>query len=154
MTVDIKTCILYTIHYNARRQHVVRAFWSSSHIKSSTSNWACNVNLTDPCRYAYASPMAQIALCPNDALRQQWSQRALDNTYIHVPLADTIRGISGAKPVGTTHAFCKGVIEVVIFLVLDKVPKRQEAALDRPVGSSVSQIALSVILRGLPFDGF
>jgi hypothetical protein len=59
--------------------------------------------------------MAQIALCPNDALRQRWSQHALDNAYSHVPLADPICGIFGAMPVETMHAFCKGIIEVVTF---------------------------------------
>ncbi len=72
----------------------------------------------------YAGPMAQIALCPNNGLCQQWSQHALDNTYDHVPLADPIRGIFGATPVKTMHAFCKDVIEVVTFLILDNVPKK------------------------------
>ncbi len=41
--------------------------------------WSCNVKyydldeLTDPFCYVYAGPMAQIASCPNDALRQRWS---------------------------------------------------------------------------------
>jgi hypothetical protein len=48
-----------------------------------------------------------------------------------VPLADPIRGIFGATPVETMHAFRKGVIEVVTFLVLNNIPKRQKAALDR-----------------------
>jgi hypothetical protein len=47
----------------------------------------------------------------------------LYNAFNHVPLADPIRGIFGATPVETMHAFCKGVIEVVTFLVLDNVPK-------------------------------
>ena len=41
----------------------------------------------------------------------------------HVPLADPIRGIFGATPVETMHAFRKGVIEVVTFLVLNNIPK-------------------------------
>jgi hypothetical protein len=96
----------------------------------------CNVNhddvdkLTDPCRYMYAGPMAQIALCTNDTPSQRWSQHALDNAFNHMPLADPIRGIFGATPVETMHAFCKGVIEVVTFLVLDNVPKKQKAALE------------------------
>jgi hypothetical protein len=60
----------------------------------------------------------------------------LDNTYNHVvPLADPIRGIFGATPVETMHAFHKGVIEVVTFLVLDNVPKGKSSF--RSVGSSV-----------------
>ena len=102
----------------------------------------------------YAGCIAQIASCPNDALRQQWSQHALDKAYNHVPLADPIRGIFGAMPVETMHAFCKGVIEVVTFQVLDNVPKRHNAALARPVGSPVSQITSSVISQSLPCYGF
>jgi hypothetical protein len=75
--------------------------------------------------------MVQIASCPNDALRQRWSQHELDNAHNHVPLADPIRGTFGAMPAETIHAFCKGVIEVVTFLVLNNVPKKQKAALDR-----------------------
>jgi hypothetical protein len=56
--------------------------------------------------------MAQIAACPNEVLRQRWSQHALDNTNYHVPLADPIHGIFGATPVETMHAFCKGVSEI------------------------------------------
>ena len=99
--------------------------------------WACNVNfddldkLTDPCCYVYAGPMAQITSCPNDKLRQRWSQHALDNAYNHVPLADPTHGIFGATPVETMPAFCKNMIEVVTFLVLENVPKRHKAALNR-----------------------
>ena len=99
--------------------------------------WACNVNyddldkLTDPCCYVYAGPTAQNALCTNYTLRQRWSQHALDNAFNHVPLADPIRGIFGATPVETMHAFRKGVIQVVTFLVLDNVPKKQKAALEQ-----------------------
>ncbi len=87
--------------------------------------------MTDPCHYVYAGPMAQIAMCTNDTPSQRWSQHALDKAFNHVPLADPIRGIFGATPVETMHAFCKGVIEVVTFLVLDYVPKKQKAALER-----------------------
>ena len=49
-----------------------------------------------------------------------------------MPLAGPIRGIFGATPVEIMHTFCKGVIEVVTFLVLDNVPKKQkQLALDR-----------------------
>ena len=79
----------------------------------------------------YAGPTAQNALRTNYTLRQRWSQHALDNAFNHVPLADPIRGIFGATPVETMHSFRKGVIQVVTFLVLDNVPKKQKAALDR-----------------------
>jgi hypothetical protein len=52
----------------------------------------------------------------------------LDNANSHVPLADPIHGIFGATPAETMYAFCKGMIEVVTFLILDNVPKKQKAA--------------------------
>jgi hypothetical protein len=73
----------------------------------------------------------EIALCPNNALRQRWCQHALDNANNCVPLANPIREIFGATPVKTMHAFPKDVIEVVTFLVLDNVPKKKNAALDQ-----------------------
>ena len=75
--------------------------------------------------------MDLIASHPSDALRQRWSQHELDNTFNHMPLADPIRGIFGATPVETMHAFRKGVIEVVTFLVLTDIPPAtKKAALD------------------------
>jgi hypothetical protein len=45
--------------------------------------------------------------------------------------ADPLRGIFGANPVKTLHAFRKGLIEKATFLVLENVvPARQKAALD------------------------
>jgi hypothetical protein len=76
-------------------------------------------------------------------------QHALDNKYNHVPLADPICGILDAMPV---HAFCKGMIEVVTFLVLDTIPKRQKAPLHR-LAVRFSQIPLSVKSQGLPCNG-
>ena len=97
---------------------------------------ACNVNfenldnLDQSCRYLAAETMDRIASHPSDALRQRWSQHELDNTFNHMPLADPIRGIFGATPVETMHAFRKGVIEVVTFLVLTNIPPTKKAALD------------------------
>ncbi len=136
MIVDIKTCILFIIQ-DMQECDMLCGRYGTHTSKVQRQCQACNVNfddldnLKDPCRCVYAGPMAQIASCPNDALRQRWSQQALDNAHNHVPLADPIRGILGAMPAETMHAFCKGVIEVVTFLVLDNVPKNQKAALDR-----------------------
>jgi hypothetical protein len=41
-----------------------------------------------------------------------------------------VRGIFGATPVKIMHAFCKGLIEHVTFLVLDNVPASRKEALD------------------------
>jgi hypothetical protein len=136
MTVDVKTCLLFIIQ-DMQEGDMLCGRYGPHTSKVQRQCRACNVNyedldnVTDACRYLYAGPMAQIASCPNDALRQRWSQHALDNTFNHVPLADPIRGIFGATPVETMHAFRKGVIEVVTFLVLDNIPKKQKAALDR-----------------------
>jgi hypothetical protein len=136
MILDVKTCILFIIQDMQEGDMLCGRFGTHT-LKVQRQCRVCNVNyddldkLTDPCCYVYAGPMVRIASCLNDVLRQRWSQHALDNAYNHVPLADPIRGIFGATPVETMHAFRKGVIEVVTFLVLNNIPKRQKAALDR-----------------------
>ena len=40
------------------------------------------------------------------------------------------QGIFGAMTVKTMHAFCKGLIDHVTFLVLDNIPASRKAALD------------------------
>ena len=45
-------------------------------------------------------------------------------------MADPDCGIYGTTPIETMHAFCKGIIEMVTFLILDYVPKSKLAALD------------------------
>jgi hypothetical protein len=71
-----------------------------------------------------------IAASDNKAIRTRWLQHAVHNAFQHVMLADPVRGIFGATPVQTMHAFCKGLIEHVTFLVLDNVPASRKAALD------------------------
>ena len=74
--------------------------------------------------------MDLIARSEDKELRARWSQHSLDNTFNHMPMADPVRGIFGATPVKTMHAYRKGVIEMVTFLVLDNVPASQKALLD------------------------
>ena len=45
-------------------------------------------------------------------------------------MTDPVRGIYGATPIEAMHAFCKGMIEMVTYLILDNVPKSKLAALD------------------------
>jgi hypothetical protein len=80
----------------------------------------------------HASEMAQIAQSSNNNLRKQWSQHFLPrNVFDHVPMADpSIRGIFGATPVETLHAFRKGMIEKVTLLVVENLMDGQKAALD------------------------
>ena len=42
--------------------------------------------------------------------------------FQHVEMADPDRGIFGATPVETLHAFRKGLVEMITFVVLDNVP--------------------------------
>ena len=63
--------------------------------------------------------------------QQHWSQHGLDNAFQHVQMADSDRGILGATPVETLHAFWKGLVEMVTKLVLDHVPASKKAPLDR-----------------------
>jgi hypothetical protein len=81
-------------------------------------------------RVLVAAQIASIARNSNQALRKRWSQHCLNNVFDYVPMADPIRGIYGATPIETMHAFCKGMIEMVTFLILDNVPKSKLAALD------------------------
>ena len=73
--------------------------------------------------------MAMIAASDNKEIRAPW-QHAVNNAFQDVVLADHVRGIFGATPVETMHAFRKGLIEHVTFLVLDNVPASRKAALD------------------------
>jgi hypothetical protein len=71
-----------------------------------------------------------IAASDDKALRVRWSQHAVHNAFQDVVLADHVQGIFGATPVETVHAFRKGLIEHVTFLVLENVPASRKAALD------------------------
>jgi hypothetical protein len=54
----------------------------------------------------------------------------LENAFNHTPLDDPEHGIFGATPVETMHAYRKGIVEMVTFLVLDNVPASKKALLD------------------------
>ena len=71
-----------------------------------------------------------IARSEDDDTRKRWSQHKLDNAFAHIEFADPERGIFGATPVETMHAFRKGVIEKVTKLVLDSLPASKKAAFD------------------------
>jgi hypothetical protein len=74
--------------------------------------------------------MDRIAQGDNQELQSRWSQHKLENAFNHMPLADPERGIFGATPVETMHAYRKGIIEMVTFLVLENVPASRKALLD------------------------
>jgi hypothetical protein len=83
------------------------------------------------CKYLYADPMHLIAQSDDLAIRKRWSQHGLDNAFQHVTMADPDRGIFGATPVETLHAFRMGLVEMVTHVVIDDVPPSKKAALDR-----------------------
>ena len=146
LDVDIVTCILFVIQdmqegdarcgrYGPHTPQIQR------HCRSCTPQIqrhcrSCNINYTQldspyrTCRYLLADPMAMIAASDNKDIRARWSQHAVQNAFQNVVLADHVRGIFGATPVETMHAFRKGLIEHVTFLVLDNVPASRKAALD------------------------
>ncbi len=74
------------------------------------------------CKYLVASDLGVIARSEDDETRKRWSQHKLDNSFVHIQFADPERGIFGATPVETMHAFRKGVIEKVTTLVLESLP--------------------------------
>ena len=136
MTVDVITCILLVIQDMQEGDMLCGRF--GPHTPGIRRQCrSCDVsypNLDDPyiqCQLLEADPMAQIALGDDVDARTQWSQHRVDNAFSHVPFADPVRGIFGATPVETMHAFRKGMIEMVTFLVLDHVPVSKKAALDR-----------------------
>ena len=100
------------------------------HSRACTVNYDNLDNLEDRCSYLLAPKMAQLASGPDHALRTRWSQHQMTNTFDSIPLADPMRGIFGATPVETMHAYRKGIIEKVTFLVLENIPAGKKAALD------------------------
>ena len=64
-------------------------------------------------------------------MRAKWSQHHLCNAFDSVCFADPTRGVFGATPVETMHAFRKGLIEYVTYFVLESVPASRKAAIDR-----------------------
>ena len=133
--VDIITCILFVIQDMQEGDTLCGRF--GSHTTGIQRHCrACNVaakDLDNPhakCTFLKAADMALIAHNPDKTVRTPWSQHFLNNAFDYVPMADPVRGIFGATPVETLHAFRKGLIEKVTFLVLENVPARQKAALD------------------------
>ena len=55
----------------------------------------------------------------------------LTMSLIIIPWLIQYEAFLGATPVETMHAFRKGIIEMVTFLVLDNVPPSKKASLDR-----------------------
>lgn len=136
MRVDIVTCILFVIQDMQEGDSLCGRFGTHG-LGIQRHCRACNVteakldNPVKSCSFLLAADMALIAGSDNLALRTKWSQHRIPrNVFDHVPMADPIRGIFGATPVETLHAFRKGMIEMVTLLVIDNVPVSKRAALD------------------------
>ena len=135
MKVDVITCILYVIQ-DMQEGDMLCGRYGSHGSGIQRHCRACDVNhehLDNPnvlCSFLEAHAIADIAQNPDVAVRKRWSQHQLNNVFDYVPMADPTRGIYGATPVETMHAFRKGMIEVVTFLVLENVPPSKLAALD------------------------
>ena len=135
MRVDVVTCILFIIQ-DMQEGDSLCGRYGTHGVGIQRHCRGCNVNHEDldnpnvKCSYLLASNMAAIATNNDLSIRQQWSQHYLNNAFDHVPLADPVRGIFGATPIETMHAFRKGLIETVTLLVLDNVPDTKKAALD------------------------
>jgi Plavaka transposase len=133
--VDIITCILFVIQ-DMQEGDALCGRYGSHTTGIQRHCRACNVTaeeLDNPhaqCSFLIASDMARISHNPDQKVRTPWSQHYLNNAFDYVPMADPVRGIFGATPVETLHAFRKGLIEKVTFLVLKNVPARRRAALD------------------------
>jgi hypothetical protein len=135
MQVDVITCILFVIQDMQEGDMLCGRF--GSHGKGIQRHCrACDVNyeqLDNPyvqCAFLNASEVSDIAHNGDVDIRKRWSQHKLNNVFDYVPMADPLRGIYGSTPVETMHAFRKGMIEMVTFLVLENVPPSKLAALD------------------------
>lgn len=135
IVVDVVTCILFVIQDMQEGDQLCGRFGPHA-ARIQRQCRACDVSYEDldnpqvNCHYLYSAPMHMIALETDDQQRARWSQHRLDNIFNKVPLADPLRGILGSTPVETMHAFRKGLIETVTFLVLENVPASKKAALD------------------------
>ena len=136
IVVDVVTCILFVIQDMQEGDQLCGRYGPHAP-RIQRQCRACDISYEDldnpqiRCNSLYALPMHIIATETSDEHRTRWSQHRLDNVFNHVLLADPLRGILGSTPVETMHAFRKGVIEMVTFLVLENVPASKKAALDR-----------------------
>jgi hypothetical protein len=126
--VDIVTCILFVIQdmqegdmlCGQNGPHTLLIQW---HCRSCDVSYEELDNPEINCRYLLSRNMDQIAQGDSKELQSRWSQHKLENAFNHMPLADPERGMFGATPVETVHAYRKGIIEMVTFLVLEMFPQ-------------------------------
>ena len=135
MNVDIVACILFVKqdmqegdalcgHYGPHTPQIQR------HCRSCNFSYTQLDSSIFTCCYLLATLMAMIVASESKAIHTWWCEHEVHNALQDVMLADPVRGILWATPVKTIHAFCKGLIEHVTFLVLDNVPASCKAVLD------------------------
>jgi hypothetical protein len=133
--VDIVTCVLFIIQ-DMQEGDMLCGRYGVHTSGIQRPHRCCDVNYDDlkncdvHCKYLVASDMGVIARSNDDDLRKRWSQHKLENAFERITFADPERGIFGATPVETMHAFRKGVIEKVTKLILDSLPASKKAAFD------------------------
>jgi hypothetical protein len=133
--VDVVTCILFVIQDMQEGDTLCGRYGPHTPLIQRHCR-ACNVsydnldNQNVKCMYLDADMLNTISASDDPNERKRWSQHCHDSVYQYVPMADPIRGICGSTPVETMHCFCKGMIEIVTFLVLENVPASKKAALD------------------------
>ena len=133
--VDIVTCLLFVIQDMQEGDSLCGRYGVHTpgirrHCRSCNVNYDDLENFNVRCSFLTASSMDNIAKCGNKETRKQWSQHEVDNAFNRVVFADPDRGIFGATPVETMHAFRKGVVEYVTKFVLENVPASKKAAFD------------------------
>ena len=134
--VDIVTCVLFIIQ-DMQEEGDMLCGWYGVHTSGiQRAHHCCDMNYDDlkncdvHCKYLVASDMDVIARSEDDETRKQWSQHKLDNAFVHIQFADPERGIFGATPLKTMHAFRKDVIEKATKLVLESLLASEKAAFD------------------------
>jgi hypothetical protein len=132
--VDIVTCVLFIIQ-DMQEGDVLCGRYGTHGPSIQRHSRSCNVSFQDlgnwktKCTYLVASDMHLISQS-DQATRTQWSQHQVNNAFNSIVFADPVRGIFGATPVETMHAFRKGILEHVTYLVLTNVPPSKKAAFD------------------------
>lgn len=136
MKVDIVTCVLFIIQ-DMQEGDMLCGRYGNHQSGVRRQHRSCDVtyeslpNSNVCCTYLKAWEMHEIEQDEeNEETRKQWSQHRIQNAFVDIPFADPERGIFGATPVETMHAFRKGVVEKVTRLILDNVPPSKKAAFD------------------------
>jgi Plavaka transposase len=134
MKVDIVTCLLFVIQDMQEGDMLCGRYGTHTsgvqrHCRSCDVGYNDLDDFNNQCKYVLASDMVKISQSDH-ATRTEWSQHSLDNAFNRVVFADPERGIFGATPFESMHAFRKGVVENVTLLVLNNVPPSKKAAFD------------------------